>query len=231
MGKKIYISEHFFSIQGEGHSAGTPAVFLRLGGCGLNCQWCDTAEVWRKSVPYTPEELTALFNSQGYSAMLSYNGARLVITGGDPMLQQEALVEWLSSLIGAHKWAIEVEHQGTIIPSVHLQQYVCQWNISPKLSNSGVPEEKRNVPEAMIAYVRLASFFKFPVKTMEDFKEAVGVVVGYNIPRERVFLMPLSSSEEEHREVSKKVIEMCKSIGFRYSPRLQLAVYDKSCGV
>ncbi|MBU0728011.1 7-carboxy-7-deazaguanine synthase QueE, partial [Patescibacteria group bacterium] len=43
----LYISEIFYSIQGEGPNAGKPAVFLRLFGCNLNCVWCDSTHATR----------------------------------------------------------------------------------------------------------------------------------------------------------------------------------------
>lgn len=78
--------EIFHSIQGEGVSQGTPCVFLRLAGCNLACSWCDTAYSWNGTVPgvrLTPEKAAEL--------ALRYPCRRLVLTGGEPLIQQKAL--------------------------------------------------------------------------------------------------------------------------------------------
>ncbi|HEY5867549.1 MAG TPA: 7-carboxy-7-deazaguanine synthase QueE, partial [Candidatus Tectomicrobia bacterium] len=43
----LQVSEIFYSIQGEGASCGRATAFIRLGGCTLGCQWCDTKYTWR----------------------------------------------------------------------------------------------------------------------------------------------------------------------------------------
>ena len=100
----IAISEHFYSIQGEGASVGVPAVFLRLKGCNLNCgrrgknaTWqCDTFDVWTKGNEYTiPNAIRLLID---HYATAFANGARLIITGGEPLLQCAAIVQLLQQL-------------------------------------------------------------------------------------------------------------------------------------
>ena len=86
--------EIFHSIQGEGVSQGTPCVFLRLAGCNLACSWCDTAYSWNGTVPgmrLAPEKAAEL--------VLHYPCRRLVLTGGEPLIQQKALPALLPHLL------------------------------------------------------------------------------------------------------------------------------------
>ena len=75
------INEIFYSIQGEGEFAGTPAVFVRFSGCNLNCPWCDTdhshgGEMTRDELETAVRKLLA-----------GRDGAIIVLTGGEPALQ------------------------------------------------------------------------------------------------------------------------------------------------
>ena len=108
--------EIFHSIQGEGVSQGTPCVFLRLAGCNLACSWCDTAYSWNGTVPgmrLAPEKAAEL--------VLHYPCRRLVLTGGEPLIQQKALPALLR-LLPDH--AVEMETNGTIMPDTELLKRV-----------------------------------------------------------------------------------------------------------
>ena len=75
------INEIFYSIQGEGAFAGTPAVFVRFSGCNLACPWCDTDH--SHAVEMTRDEL-----EDAVRALLTgREGAIVVLTGGEPALQ------------------------------------------------------------------------------------------------------------------------------------------------
>ncbi len=75
------VNEIFYSIQGEGAFAGTPAVFVRFSGCNLACSWCDTDHAHA-------EEMTRDDLEDTVRALLSgHDGAIIVLTGGEPALQ------------------------------------------------------------------------------------------------------------------------------------------------
>ena len=81
--------EIFISIQGEGVSAGTPCVFIRLASCNLSCNWCDTKYTWDwKNYEYADHVIT-LHNDDIYSKIEEYKLKHVVITGGEPLVMRD----------------------------------------------------------------------------------------------------------------------------------------------
>lgn len=78
--KRYQVNEMFYSLQAEGRNAGTPAVFLRLAGCNLQCPFCDTNH--QPFVEMTKAEIEAKARELDPSGE-----AMVVITGGEPTLQ------------------------------------------------------------------------------------------------------------------------------------------------
>jgi len=84
------VGEIFSSIQGEGRFIGLPQVFVRLSGCNLRCDWCDTKEWWDKG--------TEMEVSQIIGKVRSFGIKSVCVTGGEPMLQADELLTLLNSL-------------------------------------------------------------------------------------------------------------------------------------
>jgi len=80
------INEQFFSIQGEGHWAGTPAWFIRLQGCQVGCPWCDSKSTW----PRQGKQLALADIVRG----MPYSARHVVITGGEPFEQDILRLQW-----------------------------------------------------------------------------------------------------------------------------------------
>ena len=79
----LRVNEIFHSIQGESTHAGRPCVFVRLTGCNLRCVWCDTAYAFHEGDSMSVRDVVARVEDYG---------CRLVeITGGEPLLQPEAI--------------------------------------------------------------------------------------------------------------------------------------------
>jgi 7-carboxy-7-deazaguanine synthase len=233
--KNIRVSEHFYSIQGEGPSVGIPAVFLRLQGCNMNCgqknaKWhCDTESVWKQGTTH----LTELFFNQFYSTYKNAftKGARLVITGGEPLLQQSALIEFLTYF--RNKPIIEVETNGSICPTPEFSKLVNQWNISFKLSNSGESQKKRINPSAVEFFkMTKTAIYKFVVYSEHDITEILNQYpfIAF-IPLHQKFLMPAAACKKDLDSSYPKVVEWCKSHGFSLSQRLHLTIWDQATGV
>ncbi len=232
--KKLAVSEVFYSIQGEGITMGIPAVFLRLGGCNLLCQsksWiCDTIEVWKKSKATEFQDVL----KPEYIERLR-NGAHLVITGGEPLMHQKHLHEYIDWFNRTYKFLpfIEIETNGTIQPSISMVIYTKQWNVSPKLSSAGEQNKKshRINEAALIDFERLDNvIFKFVVSSEEDVLE-IGTDFGNFISPEKIVLMPAGSSQEELNKTRLFVAEKCRDLGFRYSERLHIVIWNLKTGV
>lgn len=80
--------EQFYTVQGEGHFAGTPAYFIRLGGCDVGCVWCDVKDSWDANKH-------PLRDIESLAADVIQSGAPVcVVTGGEPaMYNLEKLTE------------------------------------------------------------------------------------------------------------------------------------------
>ena len=94
------VNEIFYSLQGEGHYTGTPAVFVRFAGCNLRCWFCDTD--FEKGDEMSEDEIV--------EAVLQYPTRYVVITGGEPTLQITAS---LCDKLRAHGLYLMMETNGT----------------------------------------------------------------------------------------------------------------------
>ena len=237
--------EIFHSLQGEGPFVGRPSVFVRTALCNLQCVWCDTPYTWNwegtsfthnlgtkydreaQTIELEPDEVLARVSAWATS---SY-----VLTGGEPMVQQEALAALLVRLKAARPHAvIDVETNGTRAPSEAFDRHVDHYVVSLKLANAGMTEAKRIKPAAVARFAALAAegraSFKFVAATEADLTEILGLVDRHGLPRDRVYLMPEGATLAEMDGNSARVAALCLEHGLRYSDRLHLRLYGAKRG-
>lgn len=216
------IAEIFFSIQGEGPTAGLPAVFIRLQGCSVGCQWCDTKYSWDPAAGRAVDLVGLMSQARSYPCR------RVVITGGEPL--ESSLFCPLVSALQDEQFEIEVETSGTVEPPSRSGREI-QWNVSVKLAASGVEESRRINPAAIGRFLEYHAWWKFVVAGDEDLAEALRLAERFALPRERILLQPEALRRDELIERSPWVIEACKRHGFRFSPRLQVVTWGARRGV
>ncbi len=225
------VSELFYSIQGEGPNTGTPAVFLRLALCNLTCEWCDTKYTWDwKNYDYH-KEVREMSVEQVEEQLLKHDSKHLVLTGGEPMLQQKALLPLLRSL-KRKRFHIEVETNGTIIPTDKTLELVDQWNVSPKLENSKNPQGLRERPECYGFFNSLPnSYFKYVIQNPGDLNEVLQLAEKYRIPSTKIILMPEARTRDQLAERSSWLTELCRHHGYSFSTRLHIGLWGNKRGV
>ena len=234
--------EIFASLQGEGPSAGCPVAFIRLSRCNLACTWCDTPYTWhfegderehRGGVTYERKaNQVTLSPAEAAGAIAAMGQNRLVITGGEPMLQAGALAEMLEHLDAqVPSMTVEVETNGTAKPPARLDIRIDQFNVSPKLAHSGNAAELALVPKALDHYAAdPRAFFKFVIATPSDIEEVMALSAEYHIPADRVFLMAEGTTSATLRERQQWLAPLCLEAGFRMSDRLHIHLYGDTRG-
>lgn len=230
--------EIFASLQGEGPSMGMPVAFVRLSRCNLACTWCDTAYTWRFEGDNRPHRDGIAFERKANQVTLSPEDTaariamlgqkRLVITGGEPLLQAPALAEMLAYLPDI---AVEIETNGTVAPPARLDVRVDQYNVSPKLAHSGNPADLALLPERLDAWAtEPRAFLKFVIASPADVDEVLGLHARYRFRPERVFLMAEGTDSAALRTRQAWLSELCLKHGFRMSDRMHIHLYGDTRG-
>jgi organic radical activating enzyme len=148
----------------------------------------------------------------------------VVVTGGEPLIWQgRGLEELVCGVRGLG--AVEVETSGVYRPTSRLDACVDFYDVSPKLSNAGVkaPLDKFYVSSPK-------AWFKFVVGDVGDVEDAARYVEAFGIPRDRVFLMPMSQTAEEHAEVLRRIWDTAVKLGLRVTPRLHIVAWGNERG-
>jgi organic radical activating enzyme len=230
--------EIFTSLQGEGPSLGQPSTFVRLSRCNLACQWCDTAYTWRFEGDNRPHKDALAFDRSANQLTLSEQDVaariaaltpdRLVITGGEPLLQGAALGRMVELLPAMH---VEIETNGTVAPHPALDGQVHQYNVSPKLSHSGNPADLALIPERLAAWsADTRAFFKFVVANDADVAEVLALQTRYAIPGDRIFLMAEGRTPAELHPRNRWLAQTCLQHGLRFTDRLHIHLYGDTRG-
>lgn len=229
--------EIFASLQGEGPSAGMPVAFMRLSRCNLACTWCDTAYTWRfdEERPHRDgiafdrkANQVSLSAEEAAARILNLGQNRLVITGGEPLLQGSALADLLALL---PEMTIEIETNGTTKAPSHVDIRVDQYNVSPKLAHSGNDAALALIEERLDFYASdPRAFFKFVIQSPDDVGQVLELKRKYRFKAGHVFLMPEGTDSGSLFARAKWLAPLCLKHGLRMSDRLHIHLYGDKRG-
>lgn len=235
------------TLQGEGILVGTPSLFLRLAGCNMRCEWrneeggvipCDTP--------------TALSGESGryetvrrvVSEIKRHRGAlsHLVITGGEPLLQSVGLVEFLALLrseTANFPFHVTLETNGTIFNS-EVSQYIDLASISPKVEPHFLPSHEISL-EKYAESLQQWLDAKWEAHTLQLKFVVANERDGYLIreryldrlsiaPHHTICVMPAGMTEEQLKRTTPFAVAFAVKHGWRFSPRLHIALWGNTPG-
>lgn len=210
--------------------------------CDSTSQW-----LWRgedKDFQYLIDQ----WKEQGIYEHIRNGTIHIIWTGGEPTIKghQEAIANFRSYWYQLEMKEMkengytsnfipfdEIETNGTIVIDQPLFSFLDQINCSPKLSNSGMEEKRRIVPEAIERIKQHTNYqFKFVISTEDDIKEMFhDFVEPFNIPLKNVVCMPGLDSQTDFHERTQFVMEMAKKYKFRGMSRMHISAWDRVINV
>lgn len=212
----INVSELFGpTIQGEGRRAGELATFLRLAGCNLSCTWCDTPYSWDWAEYDHRAEVTR-FTVEELAERLDVMPGRIVVTGGEPLLQAPNLAKLLDMLPAR---IFDVETNGTR----PLQGTAGAWDTvtcSPKAGPSAGDQDSTLHPDMLLSAWPVD--FKYVIRNHADLSAAKEHIRLYSIDPSHVWLMPEARTVEELTARTPYVIQAAASNGYNFTSRLHI---------
>jgi 7-carboxy-7-deazaguanine synthase len=213
----------FYSIQGEGESIGKPAIFIRLQGCNLRCNFCDTKYTWEDGgVETTNKEIIDFINKYPTCR-------RIIFTGGEPYLQIieiQKLINEIDREVGMpllDEVKFEIETNGTNYFEQHDFDII---SVSPKRDNVN-PVALRFFNDNRYG----STFFKFVISNKDDFSYWLNIINSCELDMDKIIMMPEGVDDNKIKETAKWLVEECKNYNFRFSNRLHVWLWGNIKGV
>jgi 7-carboxy-7-deazaguanine synthase len=220
--RHLNVSEWFGpTIQGEGRNAGQLASFLRLSGCNLSCSWCDSAYTWDWSRYRHAEESTSYTVDDVADALDALPG-RIVITGGEPLLQHVGLAD-LIHLLPGRKFDVETNGTRPLGMTTRLWDTI---TCSPKITPSaGLGPEAWRLDPGTLSDAR--TDLKFVIRDQLDLDAVDGLLasskpVQWAAESGRVWLMPEGTTPDALDSRTPFVIQAATDRGLNFTSRLHV---------
>jgi len=168
----LNITEIFYSLQGEAKEVGIPTVFVRLTGCPLRCNYCDTAYAFKGNNPLSIESIM--------EQVAKYNTHYVCVTGGEPMAQSNCLI-LLDTLIEAG-YKVSMETSG----SIDISPVNKKVSVVMDLKTPSSTEQSQNRYEN-IALLESKDQLKFVIASRSDFDWCCSILESYDVLSDVLF--------------------------------------------
>jgi 7-carboxy-7-deazaguanine synthase len=174
------VCEIFYSIQGESSYAGLPCVFIRLSGCNLRCNYCDTTYSYETGTDFSTDRIL--------KEISQYNCKLVLLTGGEPLLQEQTIA--LMESLYAAGFKVLLETNGS--QSIQQVQSFVHLIIDVKLPGSGHQDSflLDNLKWLKEDWDEL----KFVISDRSDFDFAIDFIQTYNLLKYNLLFSPVTES-------------------------------------
>ena len=168
----LNITEIFYSLQGEAKEVGIPTVFVRLTGCPLRCNYCDTAYAFKGNNPLSIQHIL--------DEVAQYNAQYVCVTGGEPMAQSNCL-KLLDSLIDSG-YNVSMETSG----SIDITPVNTKVSIVMDIKTPSSTEEHQNRYENL-PILKSKDQLKFVIASRSDFDWCTEILDNHEVESEILF--------------------------------------------
>jgi 7-carboxy-7-deazaguanine synthase len=164
----LRLTEIFYSLQGESTLSGLPTIFVRLTGCPLRCQYCDTAYAFKGGKKHSFEDILA--------QLKTYPCKRVCVTGGEPLAQK--LCFSFLSFLADEGYHVSLETSGAI--AINDVDERCMIVMDLKTPDSH--EESKNI-YANIQLLKAKDQIKFVICSEKDYEWSKMILNIHNLPQ------------------------------------------------
>jgi 7-carboxy-7-deazaguanine synthase len=191
----VKVTEIFYSIEGEGIEIGKPEIFVRLAKCNLRCEWCDSKYTWENGIEMSVKEVL--------KEISRYPCKSVSITGGEPLLQREELLELIQQLKRMNYW-IQINTNGTIFDE-QIFQLVDLITMDCKCPSSKMNSDLTVLEKTKKLFNHKAQF-KFIISNQKDYEYAKSIMSSLLPDALNLVLQP----EWACRKFARKLVDMVK---------------------
>lgn len=196
----IRITEIFHSLQGESVTVGLPTVFVRLTGCPLRCQYCDTAYAFSGGKRFSIEDIM--------QKVASYGCKQVCVTGGEP-LAQTTCIKLLTNLCDAG-FSVSLETSG----ARDISQVDSRVMIVMDLKTPDSLESDKNLL-SNLPFLKASDQIKFVLCSRQDYEWARGMLITHNLTERTQILFSPSWNELQPTDLANWIVEDKLSVRFQ----------------
>ena len=207
--KLLKINEIFYSIQGEGTSAGLPCVFIRLTYCNLRCTYCDTEYAF-----YDGHDMSV---ADILTKIKDYNCSLVEVTGGEPLVQNESL-KLMTQLCDAG-YEVMLETSGSL--SIEKVDKRVRTILDFKCPTSKMV--KKN-DYSNINFIKPEDEIKFVIGNREDYDWTKEIINKYNLEKKCEILLSTVFGELENRELVEWIL--ADNLKVRFQTQLHKHIWE-----
>lgn len=197
---QLRVTEIFFSLQGESSTVGIPTVFIRLTGCPLRCQYCDTTYAFQGGKWMSLDEII--------DQLIGFGTRYITVTGGEPLAQKNCL--GLLSELCDRGYQVSLETSGALDVSNVDKRVTKVMDIKTPCSGESDKNRFDN-----IQYLLPQDQVKFVICNREDYEWAKDILKQYQLTERCEALFSPSTGQLAARELADWIIEDKLAVRFQ----------------